>query len=97
MELLARAGSRSGSQECGAVGPFALAAYLPSALQASLWAPSQSAPPAPTHCLLPLLGSAPSSHKSLGREGVGSHSPSACPSPHPWAQDGLMVNMLTWA
>lgn len=54
VEPLARAGCSSRSQECGAVGPFALAARLPSALQASLWAPQQLAPPVPTHCLLPL-------------------------------------------
>lgn len=82
---MAGAGHSSGSQECGAVRPFALAAHLPSALQASLWDPQQSAPPAPTHCLLPLRGLARSSHKPLGRAGVGSHSPFACPFPHPGA------------
>ena len=65
------------------MGPCALAARLLSALQAFLWAPQQSAPPAPTHCLLPLRGSARSSHKPMGKAGVGSQSSFACPFPHP--------------
>lgn len=49
VELLARAGELRGSQECRVVGPFALAASLPSVLQASWWAPIPLVPLAPTH------------------------------------------------
>lgn len=40
-----------GMRGCGAV---CFGRHLPSALQASLWAPQQLAPPVSTHCLLPL-------------------------------------------
>lgn len=74
----------SGMQGCG---PFALAAYLPAALQASLWPP-----PAGLSSAHPLPSAPPrlcSYLRQTPRQGEGAKlEPFACFSPHPLAQEG---------